>query len=644
MKVKFSIFLFLILCAQAIVAQVDGILKSDDYTILGNVNVLVDKNYSFLEILNNKSLHFEKTSKISIKGIDFYWIKYTLKNNSAYDKKYAIWAFPSFDCILYSFNEDNKKWQETKGGEMVANNQTRFKYMVCIFKSNAATTFYIKVSLKEINNQDRFLKTGIALENHTITVANRRQDYDLWLATIAVILAFLIYNAYWYFMLKEKVYLYYLILLAGGMVYTTCSNFFLSLFTDVKSINAVVNANGLVRYIPIELILMQTSTFVILYGFVAFTRIYLQSKIYLPLWDKILKILFLIFALIEIGITFSEYTKILVPNNNFPLIINISILLVIIAILIMGFKSYFQKRKEATYFILALTLPLLLMIALVFSLIFTDDDKGLNFLPNLAIFSITITFAVALVAKVNLIKAALTAEKVEKQKIAATIAIEIEKNIRLQEKIEYDKNEVEAAQKIKLLMKELHHRVKNNLQIVSSLLSLQSFRIKDKVAFNAIKEGQRRIEAMSLIHQRLYIQDNITQVNIKEFITDISESLMEAYGFSNSSFNLVLNVSDELIDVDKAIPLSIIINELITNAFKYAFDGNKTPELKISLNKNSNNAELIVTDNGKGIDINAWEKNDGYGKELIHTFTDQLEGTLELTVNNGTTFKIKFSF
>ena len=193
-------------------------------------------------------------------------------------------------------------------------------------------------------------------------------------------------------------------------------------------------------------------------------------------------------------------------------------------------------------------------------------------------------------------------------------------------------------------MKELHHRVKNNLQIVSSLLSLQSFRIKDKVAFNAIKEGQRRIEAMSLIHQRLYIQDNITQVNIKEFITDISESLMEAYGFSNSSFNLVLNVSNELIDVDKAIPLSIIINELITNAFKYAFDGNKTPELKISLNKNSNNAELIVTDNGKGIDINAWEKNDGYGKELIHTFTDQLEGTLELTVNNGTTFKIKFSF
>ena len=168
-------------------------------------------------------------------------------------------------------------------------------------------------------------------------------------------------------------------------------------------------------------------------------------------------------------------------------------------------------------------------------MLFSHID-ALDYLPNLAILSITVTFAIALVARVNLIKEELSAEKIERQAVAASVAIEKERTLRLEEKIEYDKSEVEAAQHIKLLMKELHHRVKNNLQIVSSLLSLQSFRIKDQAAIDAVKEGQHRIEAMSLIHQRLYVQENITQVNIKEFISDISESLMQAYGFSYANF------------------------------------------------------------------------------------------------------------
>ena len=179
---------------------------------------------------------------------------------------------------------------------------------------------------------------------------------------------------------------------------------------------------------------------------------------------------------------------------------------------------------------------------------------------------------------------------------------------------------------------------------MSSLLSLQSFRIKDQVAIDAVKDGQHRIEAMSLIHQRLYIQDNITQVNIKEFITDIAESLMQAYGYNSNSFQLQIDVKEQLLEVDKAIPLSIIINELITNSFKYAYSGIENPNLIISFTKQLENAVLLITDNGTGIDLNKWETNDGYGKELVHTFTEQLEGKLTLSVNNGTTFQIVFPF
>ena len=95
-------------------------------------------------------------------------------------------------------------------------------------------------------------------------------------------------------------------------------------------------------------------------------------------------------------------------------------------------------------------------------------------------------------------------------------------------------------------------------------------------------------------------------------------------------------------DVDKAIPLSLIINELVTNAFKYAYSGVSDPQLSIALTKEENYIQLFIADNGKRLDTEAWTKNNGYGKELVHTFTNQLEGEITVTVNNGTTFKIKF--
>ena len=526
-----------LLFSITVFAQIDYSLNDEGYKVVENATILIDKNYSFSQILQDSTLHFSKQSEISVKGIENYWIECTVKNNSAYDKSFAIWSSPYFDSKLYYFNEDKKNWQSFRGGEMVDNNKTIFKYVTCVFKSNKATTFYIKVNVTEINKSVHFLKPLVTLQAQHITVADRDNDFEWWLVTVCIVLAFLIYNAYWYLMIKEKVYLYYLIILTGGIVYITNALFFLSLFINIQSINAVINPDGSVGYFPVEYVLMQLSICVILFGFVQFTRSYLQSKLYLTKWDKILKIVFGIFVILNLSISAAVYFKIIVTNNVYSLVLNVFILLIIVLIFILGFKSFFQKRKEANYFLLALFLPLILMLILAISIIFSQKTNVLNFLPHLAILSITLTFAIALVAKVNLIKKELTIEKLEKQTINTSIAIEKERNFRLEEKIEYDKNEVIAAQQIKLLMKELHHRVKNNLQIISSLLSLQSFRIKDPAALEAVKEGQHRIEAMSLIHQRLYIQDNSTQINIHEFISDIAESLMQAYGYNSTNFS-----------------------------------------------------------------------------------------------------------
>lgn len=203
----------------------------------------------------------------------------------------------------------------------------------------------------------------------------------------------------------------------------------------------------------------------------------------------------------------------------------------------------------------------------------------------------------------------------------------------------------QQSEKLTFLMKELHHRVKNNLQIISSLLSLQSFRIKDSTASKAVREGQQRIEAMSMIHQRLYTRENITEINIKEFITDLVDSLQNAYGFGQNDITINLDIDNELMNVDQAIPLSLIINELVTNAFKYAYDDNNNPKLTINLNRKGNDLKIKVADNGKGLNIEKWEGKDGsFGKELIQTFVQQLNGYLDLIVNNGTEFTLTIPY
>ncbi len=193
--------------------------------------------------------------------------------------------------------------------------------------------------------------------------------------------------------------------------------------------------------------------------------------------------------------------------------------------------------------------------------------------------------------------------------------------------------------KLELMMKELHHRVKNNLQIVSSLLSLQSYRLHDAEAVAAMNESKQRVQAMSLIHQRLYKTDMLTSVNIREYITDLTTSLMSSYGYDDDHFDLQLHIKQELMDVEKALPIGLILNELITNAFKYAYKDIATPSLYISLEENNEQLQLVVKDNGAGMDTASWNTNTGsFGKQLIGSLCKQLRAKQQVSVTDGTTF------
>lgn len=206
----------------------------------------------------------------------------------------------------------------------------------------------------------------------------------------------------------------------------------------------------------------------------------------------------------------------------------------------------------------------------------------------------------------------------------------------------------EQADQLRTLMKELHHRVKNNLAIVSGLLTLQANGLEDENMAQAVRIGQQRVEAMALIHQRLYQTDRVTVINMNEYLTDLAVSLMRAYGYQANEFDLHLDITQKELDVDVAIPLGLIVNELVTNAFKYAYNTVQKPFLRISLHQADLATQPTITleiqDNGPGIEAVDWQQRNSrtsFGKRLVTSLTEQLEGKLELYKKNGTLFRLR---
>ena len=197
------------------------------------------------------------------------------------------------------------------------------------------------------------------------------------------------------------------------------------------------------------------------------------------------------------------------------------------------------------------------------------------------------------------------------------------------------------SKNMEVMMKELHHRVKNNLQIVSSLLSLQTYKVQDEGAVSVLRESQQRVQAMSFIHQRLYKTEDLTAVNMKEYLSDLAESLLSSYGFQRDQFDLQIKIDREMMDIDKALPIGLVINEMITNALKYAYAGIQHPSLLISLTEDATDMVFVIKDNGIGINEQAWkQKSNSFGKQLITALCKQMRAKQALVVDGGTEFTL----
>jgi len=193
------------------------------------------------------------------------------------------------------------------------------------------------------------------------------------------------------------------------------------------------------------------------------------------------------------------------------------------------------------------------------------------------------------------------------------------------------------------LLREIHHRVKNNLQLVSSLLSLQGSKISDDTALEAIKAGKSRVQSMALIHQDLYNKENLTDVNVKQYLDKLGDELQNSFSVDPEKIAMVKNIENLDIDVDTLLPLGLIMNELITNSLKYAFPGDRKGTINLDLKKHNNSIVFSIADDGIG--FNPENKRAGsFGGTLVNALVGQLEANMESNSSNGTKIQINIPY
>ncbi|NNJ88758.1 MAG: tetratricopeptide repeat protein [Eudoraea sp.] len=191
------------------------------------------------------------------------------------------------------------------------------------------------------------------------------------------------------------------------------------------------------------------------------------------------------------------------------------------------------------------------------------------------------------------------------------------------------------------LLKEIHHRVKNNLEIVSSLLSLQSEQISDPKIREAMVKSQQRVQSMSMIHQKLYQGKSLSHIEMKDYFQNLGNHVVQTYGMEKR-ITIQCDMDVLQVDIDHAIPIGLIVNELLSNALKYAFPGNSEGKICIRLQKRDSILHLEVSDNGIGKSTSKKSVGTGFGTQLIALLTAQLDGVMYLNVDQGTAVTFDF--
>ncbi|PLY06970.1 MAG: histidine kinase [Arcobacter sp.] len=583
--------------------------------------ISINNDTHFIDLLSSSEIYIDKTRKLTVKEIETKKNEFK-KNNK---KLLAFGYSPNFDvwikCSLYNssnrtirkiieydnaltthivfFDPHNNYLEQRKGLSYdVSNKKTVNPIFNIEINPKETVTYYIKASS---HITTLIVKLKLWDNNAFFTKEIKHQIVLAIFFGAMFILA--IYNLFIYFFTKDISYLYYVFYIFGIIIHHLVYVGFASLYLlDTKNMNLAIELASVIVALP-----------VLALGF--FTKSFLKTKQYPK--NNIVLNSFLI--LIPVSIVFFLLTD---KYDNYR---NTITLLLLFYLMALTLYATLKKNKQA-YFILfgwSIFLTSGMLMYLSSAGIFNIHQ----YIPYLIETSFTLealVFSIALANKIN---------NLQKEKDEANEKLLIQQKNethRLSKKVEEKtKNLRKALDEKNLLLKELNHRVKNNMQTIVSLIRLQNDEISDKKLQDVLITIQNRINAMSHLHELLYSQDDISHINAYEYFEILIDDVKSSY---ENNIKLHLNIQSNL-EMEQAIYCGLILNELITNSFKYAFP-NKKGNIFINLSKEKNTFLLNVQDDGIGYDKTI--KKDSLGLLLVNTLaTEQLEGDIKIESSNG---------
>jgi PAS domain S-box-containing protein len=234
----------------------------------------------------------------------------------------------------------------------------------------------------------------------------------------------------------------------------------------------------------------------------------------------------------------------------------------------------------------------------------------------------------------------IVAQKYGQDSLAVSVGINITERKQAEAQIQSSLREKDV------LLQEIHHRVKNNLQVISSLLDLQSQQIEEQAMLEVFRESQNRVKSMALVHEKLYQSKDFARIDFAEYTKSLINYLFKAYELNADNITLEVSIDEQVtLDIDTAIPCGLIINELISNALKHAFPNNRMGIIRVSIySENDNTFTLIIEDDGVGFPMNwDFQTAQSLGIQIVNVLVKQIKGQIELDRSKGSKFRVNFS-
>jgi len=631
---KILLALIIIFSCFSIQAQDNDIIYLNDSEILrvgskleiyeDTTNKLTINQVSNLKTFKN----YHKTIPSFGLSESTFWAKFNFTNNSDYEN--FILEFNKVDvvelCLFHKNNTDTSFTRQPMvlnrkkySGRMflfnlnVPKNNSKIIYIK--FKSNWSVTFPVKISAKE-------------------QMFHKLFDEELINGLyIGIFLIMVFYNLFIYFSIKDKSYILYVAYISFFLLFQLNENgFFYKYF--------------LYKTPYIYGVAVKTLPIITCIAAVYFIRDFVKAKKYIPKIDRF-HIVIVILFLSNLFFAFDEKYNhaAFVSLNILTLTASFYALLIGIAVILKGFKP-------AWFFLIAWSILIISIFQFTLSSLgimpyFPITDHSLKIG---SVFEIVL-LSLGLANRINVLKLEKEASQAQALQLINEKKSMIEnQNTQLESMVAERTYKLEIRNQIiskkneekSIMMREIHHRVKNNLQMINSMVRIQSRYTNKENTKDSLKEVERRIQTMALLHEKMYQSDNLVEINVKEYIQSILTDLLSIYSL-DKKITYEINVSELQYSTETILFLGLLINELITNTLKHAFNDQNNGHITIYLkihDKESN--QLIITNNGSKIDIEKFNNSKSLGQRLIKNFVKQLDGTLTIDNTANTTFTILF--